>query len=161
MNEQNALPSKPRPAAGSALAPLSRLRDEIDRLFEDFSFARPPRSLFALEGIPALNPAIELASTETGYELNVELPGLEEKDIDIEFADGVLTISGEKREESEKKDNGYLVSERRYGSFRRQLSLPADLDPETIDATFRNGVLKLTMKKDEQVTNRTKKIKIG
>ena len=162
MNEQTTLPAKPRQSAGSTLAPLSRLRDEIDRLLEDFSFARPPRSLFGFESGPALNPAMELATTDAGYELSVELPGLEEKDIDVEFTDGVLTVSGEKREESEKKEeDGYLVSERRYGSFRRQLTLPADVDPETIDATFRNGVLKLAMKKDEQAANRTKKIKIG
>jgi len=161
MNEQTTLPAKPRQNAGPVLAPLSRLRDEIDRLFEDFSFTRPPRSLFAFESGPALNPAMELATTDAGYELNVELPGLEEKDIEIEFADGVLTVSGEKREGSDKKEDGYLVSERRYGSFRRQLALPADVDPEAIDATFRNGVLKLAMKKDEQAATRTKKIKIG
>ena len=161
MNEQTTLPARPRQAAGFALAPLNRLRDEIDHLFEDFGFARPPRSLFAFDSGPALNPAMELASTENGYDLSVELPGLEEKDIDIEVADGVLTVSGEKREESEKKERGYLVSERRYGSFRRQLTLPADVDPETIAATFRNGVLTLSMKKDQQAANRTKKIKIG
>jgi len=161
MDEQTTLSAKPRQSEGSALAPLSRLRDEIDRLFEDFSFARPPRSLFVFDGSPALNPAMELATTDTGYELSVELPGLEEKDIDIEFADSVITVSGEKREESEKKENGYLVSERRYGSFRRQLTVPADVDPEGIEASFRNGVLKLAMKKDEQAANRTRKIKIG
>lgn len=161
MNESTTLPARSRQTAGFALAPLNRLRDEIDHLFEDFGFARPPRSLFALDSGPALTPAMELASTENGYDLSVELPGLEEKDIDIEVADGVLTVSGEKREESEKKERGYLVSERRYGSFRRQLTLPADVDPETIAATFRNGVLTLSMKKDQQTANRTKKIKIG
>jgi HSP20 family protein len=142
-------------------APLGRLRDEIDRLFEDFSFARPGRSIFSFAAPTALSPAMELAAKDGGYELSVELPGLEEKDIDVEFADGVLTVSGEKREESEKKDSGYLLSERRYGSFRRQLTLPSDVDPETIAATFEKGVLKLAMKKDRQAESRTKKIKIG
>jgi HSP20 family protein len=91
----------------------------------------------------------------------VELPGLEEKDIDVEFADGVLSVSGEKREESETKENGCLISERRYGSFRRQLTLPSDADPDTIEAKFKHGVLKLTMKKDEKAADRSKKIKIG
>jgi len=63
--------------------------------------------------------------------------------------------------ESEKKENGCLMSERRYGSFRRQLTLPADVDPETIAAKFKHGVLKLDMKKDQQAASRTKKIKIG
>jgi HSP20 family protein len=104
---------------------------------------------------------MELAETEGGYELSVELPGIEEKDIDIEFADGILTISGEKREESEKKQNGYLMGERRYGSFRRQLTLPVDADPDTIEAKFKHGVLKLAMKKDQAAASRTRKIKIG
>jgi HSP20 family protein len=142
-------------------APLNRLRDEIDQLFEDFSFARPSRSAFPFTAPAALSPAMELAAKDGGYELSVELPGLDEKDIDIEFADGILTVSGEKREESEKKDNGYLLSERRYGSFRRQLTLPSDVDPETIAATFEQGVLKLAMKKDKQAEVRAKKIKIG
>jgi HSP20 family protein len=158
MNDQTTLPEQRR---SEPLAPLTRLRDEIDRLFEDFSFARPPRSIFAFGAPAALVPAMELAARDGGYELTLELPGIEEKDIDIEFADGVLTVSGEKREESEKKDNGYLMSERRYGSFRRQLTLPADADPDTIEAKFKRGVLKLTIKKDEKAAERAKKIKIG
>lgn len=160
MDEQTILPTAQR-RTESALAPFGRLRDEIDRLFDDFSFARPPRSIFAFPGRAELTPAMELAPTDDGYELSVELPGIEEKDIDVEFADGVLTVSGEKREESEKKQNGYLMSERRYGSFHRQLTLPADADPETIAAKFKQGVLKISMKKDQQAANRTKKIKIG
>lgn len=160
MSDQTTVPAERR-SEPLALAPLTRLRDEIDRLFDDFNFARPPRSIFAFAARPELNPAMELTATDGGYELSIELPGLEEKDIDIEFAEGVLTVSGEKREESEKKENGCLMSERRYGSFRRQLTLPTDVDPATIAAKFRQGVLKLAMKKDEQAASRTKKIKIG
>jgi HSP20 family protein len=159
MNDQTTLPAEQR--RSEPLAPLTRLRDEIDRLFEDFSFARPPRSIFAFGAPAALVPAMELAAKDGGYELTLELPGIEEKDIDIEFADGVLTVSGEKREESEKKDNGYLMSERRYGSFRRQLTLPSDADPDTIEAKFKRGVLKLEIKKDKKAADRAKKIKIG
>ena len=161
MNEQSTLPAEQRRPEGAALAPFSRLRDEIDRLFDDFGLTPPSRSIFAFPPRAAVNPALELAETDGGYELSVELPRLEEKDIDVEFADGVLTIAGEKREESEKKDNGYLVSERRYGSFRRQLALPADADPDAIDAKFKHGVLKLAIKKDEKAASRAKKIKIG
>jgi HSP20 family protein len=161
MNEQTTLPARQDRSDTATPAPLSRLRDEIDRLFDDFGFARPTRSIFAFAPRTALNPAMELAETEGGYELSVELPGLEEKDIDIEFADGALTVSGEKREESEKKDNGYLMSERRYGSFRRQTTLPADIDPETIKASFKGGVLKLAIKKDQEAASQVKKIKIG
>ena len=161
MNEQTTLPVERRRTEGAAPAPLTRLRDEIDRLFDDFGFTLPIRSIFSFQPRAAVIPAMELAEVDGGYELNVELPGLEEKDIDVEFADGVLSVSGDKREESEKKENGYLMSERRYGSFRRQMTLPTDADPDTIEAKFKQGVLKLTMKKDEQAANRAKKIKIG
>lgn len=161
MNDQTTLPTEQRHSTVAVPAPLNRLRDEIDRLFEDFGFARPGRSIFPFAAAAPLNPATELAATDKGYELSVELPGLNEDDIDIEFADGVLTVSGEKRDESERKEDGYLVSERRYGSFRRQITLPADVDPETIEAKFKQGVLTLEMKKDEQIQARTKKIKIG
>lgn len=161
MNLQTTLPSEQRRAEAPAAAPLSRLRDEIDRLFDDFGLALPTRSLFDFAPRFPLRPAMDLTETEKGYELSIELPGLEEKDIEIEYADGVLTVSGEKREETEKKEGGILLSERRYGSFRRQLTLPTDVDPDKIEAKFSEGVLKLDMKKDEEAASRTKKIKIG
>lgn len=160
MTDQTTLPTKQRRTPSAALAPFARLRDEIDRLFDDFPLAPAARSVFPFTST-AVVPAMELAETDQGYELSVELPGLEEKDIDIELADGTLTISGEKREESEKKDNGYLVSERSYGAFRRQLTLPADADADSIAASFEKGVLKLAVKKDREAAGRAKKIPIG
>lgn len=159
MNDQNTLPGKAK--ATAPLAPFSRLRGEIDRLFDDFGFAPPSRSIFPFAPEAPLMPAIELTAADGGYELCVELPGLEDKDIDVEVADGVLTVSGEKREQSEKKDKGYLLSERRYGSFQRQVTLPADVDANSIKAEFHKGVLKIEMKKDEQAATRARKIKIG
>lgn len=161
MNEQTALPTERRRHDLLASPPIGRLRDEIDRLFDDFGLTFPARNIFALPHRATLNPAVELTEADGGYELSIELPGLEEKDVEIEVSEGVLTVAGEKREESEKKDRGYIISERRYGSFRRQLTLPADVDTDTIKADFRQGVLKLTMKKDEEARGRTKKIKIG
>ncbi len=161
MNEQTTLPTERRRTDGAALAPFHRLRDEVDRLFDDFGFSMPTRSIFSFHPRAAVIPAVELAEVDGGYEVSVELPGLEERNIDIEVEDGVLSVSGEKREESEKKEDGYLMSERRYGSFSRQLTLPADADADTIEAKFKHGVLKLTMKKDEKVANRAKKIPIG
>ena len=95
MTEQTTLPAKTR-AEPAVPAVFTRLRDEIDRLFDDFSFARPSRGIFAFPAIAELTPAMELTEKKDHYSLSVELPGMEEKDIDIECADGVLTISGEK-----------------------------------------------------------------
>lgn len=142
--------------------PLSWLRGEIDRLFDDFSVGRPVRSLFNFQAaFDALRPAADLIEEKGAYTLSVELPGLKQDDIDVEYRDGILTISGEKKEESESKENGCIFSERRYGTFRRQLSLPADVDPEGIDANFKCGVLTLKIKKDENAAIKPRKIEIG
>jgi HSP20 family protein len=133
-------------------------------VFEDFPFARVPRSLFNFPNGGSngdARPAVELVERDGGYRLSVEVPGIDEKDIAVELADGVLSISGEKREESEKSEGDYLISERSYGSFRRELSLPQDADPDTIQAKVRNGVLKLDMKKDKDAVSRTRRIAIG
>ena len=161
MTDQTTLPAEQGRASRTTLTPFARLRDEIDRLFDDFPLALPGRSAFPFAPRTAVVPAMELAEIDGGYELSVELPGIEEKDIDIEFADGMLTVSGEKREDSEKKEDGFLLSERRYGAFRRQMSLPADADPDTIAASFKQGVLKLQVKKDQQAAARARKIAIG
>ena len=161
MTDQATVPAKQRPAESGAFTPLNRMRDEIDRLFEDFRFPNTARSLFAFPDKPRLLPAMELSAADGGYRLSIELPGMDEKDIDVELADGVLTISGEKRQETEKKEEGYLLSERRYGSFRRQLTLPVDVNPDSIKADFAKGVLKIEMKRDEKAADRAKKIKIG
>jgi HSP20 family protein len=164
MNEQTTLPSlRPRQAIEvKPDGPNGWLRDEIDRLFDDFPFARQARNVFAF---PSMNqverPLMEFVEKGDGYRMTVEVPGIDEKDIDIELAEGVLTISGEKRGESETKESGYLISERTYGAFRRQVSLPADVDPASIEAKVRDGVLKLDMKKDKSAPSRSRKIAIG
>ena len=163
MTELTTLPARARKEAALPTVPVvfTRLRDEIDRLFEDFSFASPARSIFNFSALPEVMPAMELTENKNHYSLSIEIPGMEEKDIDIECADGMLTISGEKRQETEEKTDAYRVSERSYGSFKRQLTLPADVNPDGIKAQYAKGVLKLTMKKDEKARSRVKKIAIG
>ncbi len=155
MTEQTTLSAKTR-SEPAVPAVFTHLRDEIDRLFDDFSFTRPSRSIFAFPAIAELSPAMELIENKDHYSLSVELPGMEEKDIDIKCADGVLTISGEKRQESEEKTDDFLVTERSYGSFKRQLTLPADVNPDKINAKYAKGVLKLILKKDEKAQSRVK-----
>jgi HSP20 family protein len=160
MAEQTTLPAKTR-SEPSVPTLFTRLHNEIDRLFDDFSLARPSRSIFNLAALPEVMPAMELTEKKDRYEMSLEIPGMEEKDIDIECADGVLTISGEKRQESEETSEGYLVTERSYGSFKRQLTLPTDVNPDAIEAKYAKGVLKLALKKDKKAASRVKKIAIG
>lgn len=159
------------PAAQSAQAvqptgrppanPIGWLRGEIDRLFDDFSFLRPTRSAFNFPmELDALRPVTDLVDEGTAYRLSVELPGLKQEDIDVEFRDGTLSISGEKKEETESKEGGCLISERRYGSVRRQLALPADVDPNGISAELKDGVLKLSLKKDQAAAAKSRRIEI-
>ncbi len=142
-------------------SPMGWLRTEIDRLFDDFS--GPGRSLFDFgpRVMRAPVPALELADREKEYRLTVELPGISEKDISISLTDGILTISGEKKEDQERKEDGYVVSERCYGSFKRQLTVPGDVDIDTITAKFKDGVLTVTLPKDEHARARSRKIEVA
>lgn len=116
------------------------LQREIDRLVEDFA---PP---FATgRGLVDVKTRMDLADTEDGLELTVELPGLEEKDVDVAVSDGLLTVSGEKKFESEKKDKNYHFVERSYGSFSRSIELPPGVTTDQIKATMSNGVLKVVI----------------
>lgn len=164
-------PIKPPAKAGEALPapgdwhPLSNLRREVDRLFEDFPFGpwRPSR-LFDVEplwrGELSKAPAVDVAEREKEYEITAELPGMDEKDIDVKVANGMLTIKGEKKEEKEEKKKDYYVSERRFGSFQRSFTVPEDVAADKIDASFKNGVLTVVLPKSEEAQKREQKIEI-
>jgi HSP20 family protein len=150
--------------------PLANLRREIDRLFEDFGWGitrRPSgRTLFDVEpfwrGEFAFGkaPACDIAEKEKEYEITAELPGLDESNIDVKFADGLLTIRGEKREEKEEKKKDYYLSERRFGSFHRSFMVPEAVDADKIAATFKNGVLTVSLPKSPEAQKKEKKIAI-
>jgi HSP20 family protein len=121
--------------------PFSELQREIDRLFDEFT-----RGLPAIGG-SALTPRMDVTETDGEIELSAELPGLEEKDVQVNYADGVLTIRGEKKAEKEEKDKNYRLVERSYGAFERSLELPAGVDPEKIQASIAKGVLTVKVPK--------------
>ena len=163
MNEQSTMPAtrSKRAIDVRPVGPLGWLREEIDRVFDDFPLARSTRSAFNFPGVLAATaPALELVEKGDGYLMTIEVPGIDAKDVAVELAESVLTVSGEKREESETSDKDCLIQERRYGAFRRQLSLPADVDPESLKATMHNGVLKLEMKKDKKAERQSRKIPV-
>ena len=142
------VPSKTEKTSPSTLQPwrpFESLRREVDRLFDDFSGGmwRSPfgRSLFDIEPFRRAEtafgavPAVDVTQTDKGYEITAELPGMEEKDIDVKVTNDVLTIRGEKRDEKEEKKKrrkeekkkDYYVRERSFGSFERSFQLPADV----------------------------------
>ncbi len=159
-------PSEPV-LAGEAWHPFETLRKEVDRVFEDFGegfWRRPFRSLAALDrawpGKLVATPAVDVSETDKAYEITAELPGMDEKNVEVNVANGGLTIRGEKKEEKEEKKKDYYVSERRYGSFERYFTLPESVNADKIEATFKNGVLRVTLPKTEEAQKPAKKIDV-
>ena len=149
--------------------PFENLRREVDRLFEDFTtsrfrlpFRRPSFDIepfWSPESWVAV-PAVDFVERDNGYEVHADLPGMDEKDIEVKVAGGVLTIKGEKREEKEEKKRDYYLSERRFGSFQRSFQVPDGVDADKIAATFKNGVLTVTLPKSPEAQKKEKKIAI-
>jgi len=131
---------------------LTRLHDEMDDLFHNFFGLGTP---FTKQEVW---PAIDISENENEIVLNAEVPGCKAEDIDISVHGNTLTLSGEKKHEEEKEEKGCYHMERSYGSFRRDLTLPSDVDAEKVDASCKNGVLKVKLPKAERA--KAKKIKI-
>ena len=131
--------------------PFYAFRREMDQLFDDFfgrGFGLTPynRGGF-MEGFGSFAPQVDVTENEKEVKITAELPGLEEKDLDVSLTSDTLTISGEKKAEKEDKSDNYYRMERSYGSFQRSIPLPTEVDTEQCDATFKNGVLQITLPK--------------
>ncbi|HPI94406.1 MAG TPA: Hsp20/alpha crystallin family protein [Deltaproteobacteria bacterium] len=135
-------------------------RMDMDRLFDDFfaGFGAGPLSVWGSDP-DSFSPRIDMTEDEKAVHINAELPGMDEKDIDINLTGDSITISGEKREETEHTDDGCYCSERTYGSFRRVLPVE-DVDLDKAHAVFRKGVLNITLPKLEGSGRSSRKIEI-
>ncbi len=140
--------------------PISRLHDEIDHLFRSFQTDFKLPEFFGDVDEDFFRPSVDAHETEKELQISVELPGVDEKDINVEAQDGTLTISGEKKSDSEVKEEDHYRKERVYGSFSRSMSLPAGTDENKIEAKFTNGVLKVTVPKPVQSERKPKKISL-
>ncbi|MCC7272194.1 MAG: Hsp20/alpha crystallin family protein [Alphaproteobacteria bacterium] len=148
--------------------PFESLRREIDRVFEGFNqgawrFPFGPSALeltWPREGAWAMAPAVDVAEREKEFEITVELPGMEEKDIEIKLSNGTLSIKGEKKEEKEERKKDYYLSERRYGSFMRAFQVPDGVDAAKIEATFAKGVLTVKLPKTAEAPKNEQKIAV-
>lgn len=156
--------------APATLFPLSMLRDDIDRAF-DRMFKDWPRfgslmtpdffnggDIFAKTS--AIAPRVDVSEDENCYEITAEMPGVEEKDVEVMVKDDRLTLRGEKKSEKEEKKKDYHMSERSYGAFERSFRLPAHVDAEKIKAEFAKGVLTLTLPKTAEAKAKERKIAI-
>jgi HSP20 family protein len=145
MNLRSLIPfGRGRGLARRETDPFTAMQWEIDRLFGDFA-----RDAYDWPNYPTreLTPRMDVAESDKVIEITAELPGLEEKDVEVTFSDGVLTVSGEKKAEKEEKDKSYRLFERSYGSFSRSVELPDGVDADAITASISNGLLKVTVPK--------------
>lgn len=147
--------------------PFRSLRDQIDRLMDEFDrglfpsrwMEMTPFSKLTSE-IRGLVPAVDVIDDEKAYRVIAELPGLTDKNIEVTKDGDLLTIKGEKKEEHEEKEKGYFLSERHFGSVERSLRLPEGIDDSKIEAKFENGVLTVTLPKTPEAVSKPKKIAI-
>ena len=135
---------------------VARLRNEMDRLWDDY-FGPGRRALQPLE--EAWLPAVDVAESPDKITVKAEIPGMEAKDIEISMVGDTLTIKGEKKAEREQKEENYHLVERSYGSFSRAMKLPALVDPDKVEATYKNGVLTVALPKKEEVKPKAIEIK--
>lgn len=161
------------------------LRNEMNRLFDRFMgrgmeprmgrrasdlwsswdpwFGRDPfemvESAFGGRELEAFGNA-DLSETDQGYELEIDLPGVKKDDVSLDYSDGILTISGERKDEREDKRKGYYLSERSYGSYHRSFRVPESVDPDKIAANFSDGVLKVELPKTEEAQKTSRRIDV-
>jgi len=144
----------PRREVWDPFESLSEIHNEMDRLFG--------RSLRRQDGLEAVfNPAIDVAVEKDNVIVKADLPGLSKDDVSVTLQDNYLTIKGEKKQETEKKEANYYVSERMHGSFARVIELPVAVDAAKIDARFRDGVLQVTLPKTEEAKPKQIEVKVS
>ena len=142
------------PTRRSERTPLQEMEDIFDRFRRDFYSPDLSRDT---EGF---SPRVELEETEKNIFVSAEIPGMKEKDINVSLKDNNLIIEGEKQSQKKKEEKGYYRSEFSYGSFYRSIPLSAEVDTNKVEATYRNGVLAITLNKLEESKQTTKRIEI-
>ena len=143
------------PSQSEETSPFLALHREMNRLFDDF-FRGFDLPLASRLGLSSGWPHVEVSEAEKEIKVVAELPGMEEKDVELSLRDGVLTLKGEKQAET----NGSVYSERWHGSFQRSIDLGPDVDPDKVTASFKNGVLTVTLGKRPEAQSQVKRIPI-
>jgi len=141
------------PALRSQVGELDRMRREMDRLWESITRDNYP-STFDYDWVPSL----DLSDRGDSLVAELEVPGMDPKDINISVTGDVLTISGEKKREKEEKEHDYHLVERSYGKFSRSVRLPSTVNPDRVEASYKDGILSISLDKAEQA--KTKRIEV-
>jgi HSP20 family protein len=139
--------------------PIESLHRQIDRMFEDVFTGARTSLLDRSWG--AFAPEVDVTETKDAVKVEAELPGLDEKDVDVSVADGALTIKGEKRQEHEEERGDYWYAERSFGTFQRVIPLPEGVDFDKARATFKKGVLKVELPKTADAASRRNRIPVN
>jgi HSP20 family protein len=135
---------------------LAQLQNRVNRLFQEANVSQE-------EGIATTSfvPAVDIYETEQNIVLKLEVPGVEQKDLDIRIENNTITIRGERNFEKEVKEENFHRVERRYGSFQRSFSLPNTVNTEQVSADYENGVLKVTLAKRAEAKPKQIKVNVG
>ena len=136
---------------------LERIKSEMDRVWDSFFATKP--AVKAGEGGEWF-PSLDVTETKNDILVKAEIPGMDPKDIDISLNNDILTIKGEKKQEKEEKEENYHLIERSYGKFVRSVKLPGEVKSDKINASYKNGVLNITLPKSEEAKKKEVKIKV-
>jgi HSP20 family protein len=159
MANRDLMPWRGTSAAWPSFQPFLSLRQEMDRLFDDFLAPSTIGHSYTTDN-GNLCPCVELKENDKAYTVTVELPGLEMKDVHVDLRDNVLTIGGEKKDERQGKEAGTQYSERVYGRFERRIPLTQEVDADKVEAKFKNGLLSVELPKNPRAQESTKHIQI-
>jgi len=141
--------------------PFFGIRRDMNRLFDDFFRGLDVAPLIAAgERLSRFVPSLDVRENDKKVNINVELPGMDEKDVEVLLTDNSLTLKGEKKEDKEDKGKDYYHMERSYGSFQRVIPLPEGIDAKKAEAKFKKGILSITLAKTEQTKAKAQKIEI-
>jgi HSP20 family protein len=149
------------PAAHRPRDIFGQMRDEMDRVFERFEHGWPRwPSVFRGAGRDVMVPELDVHDNTKQLTIEVDLPGVDEKDVSVTLANGMLTIKGEKKTEREEKKESYYMAERSYGAFERTLRMPDTIDENKLEAKFDKGVLKIVAQKKPEAIKAERQIEI-
>ena len=137
---------------------IEKVRSEMDRLVDTFLFGVPQKRDFWEEA--EWLPAVDVTETKDEIVVNVEAPGMDSKEFEISLREETLTIKGEKKQEKVEGEENYHLVERRYGTFTRSILLPQEVESDKISASYKNGVLTVTVPKSEGTKRKEIKIKV-